>query len=87
MKRYLYNYQTIVEFSEPVTAHAVMLRCQPAANAFQTIEQEHVVVSPDYWTNAGTDAFGNRILFGGGCFDRRRSNHGREGAATMSQGI
>ena len=65
MKRYLYNYQTIVTFSEPVSAHAVMLRCQPAANAFQTIEQEHVIVSPDYWMNAGTDAFGNRILFGG----------------------
>lgn len=42
-----------------------MLRCQPAANAFQTIEQEHVVASPDYWLTAGTDAFGNRILFGG----------------------
>ena len=65
MKRYLYNYQTIVTFSEPVTAHAVMLRCQPAANAFQTIEQEHIIVSPEYWMNAGTDAFGNRILFGG----------------------
>lgn len=65
MKRYLYNYQTIVTFSEPVSAHAVMLRCQPAANAFQTIEQEHIIVSPDYWMNAGTDAFGNRILFGG----------------------
>ena len=65
MKRYLYNYQTIVTFSEPVSAHSVMLRCQPAANAFQTIEQEHVVASPDYWLTAGTDAFGNRILFGG----------------------
>ena len=45
MKRYLYNYQTIVTFSEPVSAHAVMLRCQPAANAFQTIEQEHIRTS------------------------------------------
>lgn len=65
MRRYLYNYQTIVTFSEPVSGHSVMLRCQPAANAFQTIEQEHVVASPDYWLTAGTDAFGNRILFGG----------------------
>ena len=65
MKRYLYNYQTIVTFSEPVSAHAVMLRCQPATNVFQTIEQGHVVASPDYWLTAGTDAFGNRILFGG----------------------
>ena len=52
MKRYLYNYQTIVTFSEPVTQHAVMLRCQPANNAFQTVEQEHVVASPDYWVLA-----------------------------------
>ena len=65
MKRYLYNYQTIVTFSEPVTQHAVMLRCQPANNAFQTVEQEHVVASPDYWLSPGVDAFGNRILFGG----------------------
>lgn len=65
MKRYLYNYQTVVEFSEPVPSHAVMLRCQPVSNACQTVEQEHLVVSPDYWLQAGIDAFYNRILFGG----------------------
>ncbi len=65
MKRYLYNYQTIVDFSEAVPFHAVMLRCQPAGNACQTVEQEHLVVSPDYWLQAGCDAFGNRILYGG----------------------
>lgn len=65
MKRYLYNYQTIVEFSEAVPMHAVMLRCQPVSNAGQTVEQEHLVVSPDYWLQAGHDAFYNRILFGG----------------------
>ncbi|GEM_PF-5924381 len=64
MKRYLYNYQTIVTFSEAVSRHTVMLRCQPAVNDFQTIEQEHVVASPDYVLSTGTDAFGNRILFG-----------------------
>ena len=64
MKRYLYNYQTIVTFSEAVSRHTVMLRCQPAVNDFQTIEQEHVVASPDYSLLSGTDAFGNRILFG-----------------------
>jgi len=65
VKRYLYNYQTILRFSEPVTRHAVMLRCQPVSNAFQTIEQEYLIVSPDYRLNTGVDAFGNRILFGG----------------------
>ena len=65
MRRYLYNYQTVVEFSEPVAAHSVMLRCQPVGNACQTVEQEHLVVSPNYWLQAGHDAFSNRILFGG----------------------
>ena len=65
MKRYLYNYQTVVEFSEPVPAHAVMLRCQPVGNACQTVEQEHLVMSPNYWLQAGSDTFYNRILFGG----------------------
>ena len=65
MKRYLYNYQTLVEFSESISAHAVMLRCQPVGNACQTVEQEHLVVSPNYWLQAGNDAFYNRILFGG----------------------
>ncbi len=65
MKRYLYNYQTVVEFSEPVPAHSVMLRCQPIDNACQTVEQEHLVLSPNYWLQAGRDAFYNRILFGG----------------------
>ncbi|MBR1520810.1 MAG: transglutaminase family protein [Bacteroidaceae bacterium] len=65
MKRYLYNYQTIVEFSEPVPLHAVMLRCQPINNACQMVEQEHLVLSPDYWLQAGQDVYYNRILFGG----------------------
>ncbi len=64
MKRYLYNYQTIVTFSEPITEHAVMLRCQPVSNGFQTVEQEHVVISPEYRLHTGVDAFGNQILYG-----------------------
>lgn len=65
MKRYLYNYQTIVKFSEPVPIHAVMLRCQPVSNSCQTVEQEHLVQPTGYWLQAGSDAFYNRILFGG----------------------
>ncbi len=64
MKHYLYNYQTIVTFSEPVTAHTVMLRCQPVNNAFQRVEHEHIVISPEYRLTAGLDAFGNHILYG-----------------------
>jgi len=64
MERYLYNYQTIVTFSEPISEHAIMLRCQPVTNSFQNIEEEHVVISPEYRLNSGTDAFGNHILYG-----------------------
>ncbi len=64
MKQYLYNYQTIVRFSQPIKQHAVLLRCQPTNNAFQTIEQEHVILSSDYKIKQGLDAFGNRILYG-----------------------
>lgn len=65
MKRYIYCYRTIVSFSEPLPRHAVMLRCQPVSNNCQTVEQEQLVVSPDYWMVPDTDAFGNRILYGG----------------------
>ncbi len=64
MKHYLYNYQTIVTFSEPITEHTVMLRCQPVSNAFQTVSNEHIVISPEYRLSAGVDAFGNHILYG-----------------------
>ncbi len=64
MKHYLYNYQTIVTFSEPVSEHTVMLRCQPVSNGFQTVGNEHIVISPEYRLNTGVDAFGNHILYG-----------------------
>lgn len=65
MKRYLYNYQTIVTFSQPTLRHSMILRCQPLSNTFQTIESEHLLLPPYYWLRYSTDAFGNRIVFGG----------------------
>ncbi len=65
MRLYLYTYQTIVRFGRPVVHHSVMLRCQPAANACQTIRQQHLVLPPDYWICPGTDAYGNQMLYGG----------------------
>ncbi|MCR5313759.1 MAG: transglutaminase family protein [Bacteroidaceae bacterium] len=65
MKRYIYNYQTITTFSKPIDMHSFLLRCQPAINERQKIENEHVIISPDYWTESGVDAFGNKIIFGG----------------------
>ena len=44
MKRYLYNYETIVSFSQPVTDHHILLRCQPMTGTYMSIEEEHLVV-------------------------------------------
>ena len=65
MKRYIYNYETIVTYGSPVYNHAVLLRCQPMNAYYQAVEEEHLVFSPDFWTSRTTDAFGNRVLFGG----------------------
>lgn len=65
MSRYLYCYQTTVRFDTPITSHAIMLRCQPSQCAFQKIEQEQFLLSPQFWMRSASDVFGNRILFGG----------------------
>lgn len=65
MKKYIFNYETIITFSAPVINHSVLLRCQPMNAYYQAVEEEHLVFSPDFWTQRSTDAFGNRILFGG----------------------
>lgn len=65
MKRYLYNYQTIVTFSQAVTNHSVLLRCMPVNIGHQSVEEEHVVCSPEFKMCKGKDTFGNRILYGG----------------------
>ena len=64
MLKYLYNYQVATQFAQAVTTHTVMLRCQPATNTSQRLEQEHVVLPGIFRMSSGTDAFGNRILYG-----------------------
>ena len=65
MKRYLYNYETIVSFSQPVTDHHILLRCQPMTGTYMSIEEEHLVVPHGFHVSHGVDAFGNRIVYGG----------------------
>lgn len=65
MKRYLYNYETVITFGAPVINHSVLLRCQPMDEGWQNIEEEHLIFSPDFWTSRSRDAFGNRIVYGG----------------------
>ncbi|MGN0281817.1 MAG: transglutaminase domain-containing protein [Prevotella sp.] len=65
MKRYLYNYQTVVTFSQPVTNHYMLLRCQPMPGTYMRIDEEQLIVSPGYRICRNVDAFGNRLVYGG----------------------
>lgn len=65
MRKYLYNYQTTVQFGGRIAGHSILLRCQPCNNAFQNVEEEHFIVPRHFWLRHGTDAYGNRITFGG----------------------
>lgn len=80
MKRYLYNYQTIVSFSQPVTNHHLLLRCQPMTGTYMRIREEHFIISPGYRVNRDVDAFGNRLIYGG-----QRDDH--SALAYVSAGI
>ncbi len=64
MKRYLYNYQTVVRFSQPVRRHAVLLRPLPTIGSYMEVEEEHLLVSPTFHLRRGTDALGNRVAYG-----------------------
>lgn len=65
MESLLFNYQTVVKFSEMIEMHHVMLRCQPAINDFQQLEEEHFILPPAFHLRKSVDAYGNRIIYGG----------------------
>lgn len=65
MRRYLYCYQTVVSFSAPVRNHAVLVRCLPRNDGHQTVDEEHLVAPPGFRLRRTTDAFGNRLVYGG----------------------
>lgn len=65
MRRYLYCYNTIVSFSEPIGNHEFLIRCLPVLGEYMSVEEEHLVLPPDYWKHHGTDTFNNRIVYGG----------------------
>lgn len=64
MRRYIYNYQTVVRFSQPVVRHAVLLRAMPTIGSYMEVEEEHLLISPDFHLQRGTDQLGNRIVYG-----------------------
>lgn len=62
---YMYSYETVVTFSNPVTHHDIMLRCVPAENTCQHIVCQHLVMHTGFKVMHGTDAYGNNIIYGG----------------------
>lgn len=65
MKRYLYSYQTAIDFSVPVINHSFLLRCQPMMGDYMNMEEEHLIIPPEFNIRRGNDQFGNRIIYGG----------------------
>lgn len=64
MKSYIFSYQTIVRFSQPITRHAVLLRPLPFCGSYMNVEEEHLLISPSFHVRKGLDALGNRIVYG-----------------------
>ena len=64
MKSFLFNYQTIVRFSQPIIDHAILLRCLPAKCLYQDIQEEHLIAGERNRLHEGEDGFGNRVVYG-----------------------
>lgn len=64
MKKYLYNYQTIIRFDAPVTRHFFRLRCMPCVNACQKASGRELFLYPSDYLTYGADAWGNPLQYG-----------------------
>lgn len=64
MKVLEYTFETSVSFSEPVTKHDFLLRCQPGNLSCQRVMQSQVTLFPSTRVSEQSDGFGNRILVG-----------------------
>ncbi len=64
MKRYRYNYQSIIHFNATVVRHFFKLRCLPCENACQKIGREKLYLHPAVSLCHDTDFFGNRTQYG-----------------------
>ncbi len=64
MKRFFYNYQTIIHFDSPVNSHFFRLRCMPCVNTCQQAGKRELFVHPADYVTYGADAWGNPIQYG-----------------------
>ncbi len=64
MKKYLYNYQTIIRFSAPVNHHFYCLRCVPGNNACQQTMRQDLFLYPSDNVCHTDDTWGNLLQYG-----------------------
>ncbi len=64
MKKYIYNYQTIIHFSTSVARHFFLLRCMPCVNDCQQMSHRDLFLYPRESVIYGADAWHNPIQYG-----------------------
>lgn len=65
MKRLRFEYETMLEFTKPVTGHCFTLRCTPFSDGRQTISEASCLITPAkgrIWHSR--DCFGNSLICG-----------------------
>lgn len=64
MKKLHFDYNMTITFSEPVYSQHFDLRCFPVSGLSQQVEAMEVTIEPECACSWGTDAYGNRKLYG-----------------------
>ena len=64
MKRFIYNYQIIIRFSNPVTHHFFRLRGLPCANSCQQLLSKSFEIIPADFVDSGSDGWNQLVQCG-----------------------
>ena len=64
MRKYIYNYQTIIHFDGKVAHHSFLLRCMPCVNACQQVGGRDLFLYPSVPPISGADAWRNPLQYG-----------------------
>ena len=64
MRKYIYNYQTIIHFDAKVSQQSFLLRCMPCVNACQGVGHRDLFLYPSADLVYGADAWRNPIQYG-----------------------
>ena len=64
MRRYIYNYQAIIRFSNDIARHYFKLRSIPCTNSFQQVVSNRLDVNPSDYVDSGVDGWQQTIQYG-----------------------